>query len=56
MIVVILITESFRQADELENLRVAFGNEKKKVAFQDLTIGPPTLGSPPLRGMTVNGH
>jgi hypothetical protein len=29
MIVVILIAEGFRQAGELENLRVAFGNEKK---------------------------
>jgi hypothetical protein len=42
MIVVILIAEDFRQAGELENLRVAFGNENKKVAFQDLTLGPRT--------------
>jgi len=34
MIVVILITEGFRQAGELENLRVSFGNEKEKWLFK----------------------
>jgi len=33
MIVVILIAEGFRQAGELENFKVAFGNEKKKCGF-----------------------
>jgi hypothetical protein len=33
MIVVILIAEGLGQAGELENLRVAFGDEKKRIWF-----------------------
>jgi hypothetical protein len=40
MIVAILITEGFRQAGELENLRVAFGNEKKKSGFSRPDLRP----------------
>jgi hypothetical protein len=40
MIVVILIAEGFRQLGESENLRGAFGNEKKKCGFSRPALRP----------------